>query len=227
MDRRLATGSVARLVDAIAHLSEAVVVWDPDDTLVTCNRHYARLFPEPSFVRPGIRFGQLVELNIDTSNVRSFAMVADVAGAPGAYRRARRRAHAAGEGANSLGMADGRWLQVSERRIGRGGVVGLYTDITARWTDALSWFPLVRPERSHAEVLPLALGPRQKEILRWIQAGLRNPAIAERLDLAEQTVKNHVSRLIRLFGARNRDHLIWLTRPGVGVPASHLPAVKH
>src|SRR5262249_48160196 len=154
-------------------------------------RHYARLFPEPSFVRPGIRFGQLVELNIDTSNVRSFAMVADVAGAPGAYRRARRRAHAAGEGANSLGMADGRWLQVSERRIGRGGVVGLYTDITARWTDALSWFPLVRPERSHAEVLPLALGPRQKEILRWIQAGLRNPAIAERLDLAEQTVKNH------------------------------------
>src|SRR5215468_3358250 len=103
MDRRLATGSVARLVDAIAHLPEAVVVWDPDDTLVTCNRHYARLFPEPSFVRPGIRFGQLVELTIDTSHVRSFAMFADGAGAPGAYRRRRRRPHGAGEGAHSLG----------------------------------------------------------------------------------------------------------------------------
>ena len=29
----------------------------------------ARLFPEPAFVRPGIRFGQFVEFNIDTGNV--------------------------------------------------------------------------------------------------------------------------------------------------------------
>jgi len=196
MDLRLTPGSVAHFVDAIEHLPEALVVWDPDDTLVTCNRHYTRLFPEPSFVRPGIRFGQLVELNIDTANVRSFAMVADVAGEPGAYRRVRRQAHSAGEGANSLGMADGRWLQVSERRTDVGGVVGIYTDITAaRWTGP-----------------PSPLGPRQKEILRCLQAGLRNPAIAEQMGLAEQTVKNHVSRLIRRFRARNRDHLVWLTR---------------
>src|SRR5262249_29818885 len=214
MDLRLTPGSVAHFVDAIEHLPEALVVWDRDDTLVTCNRHYTRLFPEPSFVRPGIRFGQLVELNIDTANVRSFAMVADVAGAPGAYRRVRGRAHSAGEGANSLGMADGRWLQVSERRTDTGGVVGIYTDITAtKWTGVLNWLSLVLPGDSRAGTEPLALGPQQKEILRCIQAGLRNPAIAERLGLAEQTVKNHVSRLIRRFGARNRDHLRWLTRP--------------
>ena len=196
MDLRLTPGSVAHLVDAIEHLPEALVVWDPDDALVTCNRLYTRLFPEPSFVRPGIRFGQLVELNIDTANVRSFAMVVDVAGEPGAYRRVRRRAHSVGQGANSLGMADGRWLQVSERRTDVGGVVGIYTDITAVGrTDP-----------------PAPLGPRQKEILHCVQDGLRNPAIAERMGLAEQTVKNHVSRLIRRFGARNRDHLIWLTR---------------
>src|SRR5262245_7564602 len=115
MDRRLTTGSVARLVDAIEHLPEAVVVWDPDDTLVTCNRQYARLFPEPSFVRPGIRFAQLVELNIDTSNVRSFASVADVPATPQVYRRVRRQAHSTGAGVNGLEMADGRRLQVSER----------------------------------------------------------------------------------------------------------------
>src|SRR5262245_17163378 len=134
MDDRLTADSVARLVDAFERLPEALVVWDPDDALVTCNRQYAHLFPEPSFVRPGIRFSQLVELNIDTGNVRSFASVADVPGAPGAYRRVRRKAHAAGTGANSLAMADGRWLQVSERQTDRGGVVGIYTDITAaRW----------------------------------------------------------------------------------------------
>ena len=203
MERRLTAGSVARLVDAIEHLPEALVIWDPDDTLVTCNHQYVRLFPEPAFVRPGIRFGQLVELNIDTANVRSFAMVADVAGAPGAYRHVRRQAHSAGEGANSLRMADGRWLQVSERRTDAGGVVGIYTDITAA---------LVMPAERRFSVVPSALGPRQTEILRCVQAGLRNPAIAERLGLAEQTVKNHVSRLIRRFGARNRDHLMWLTR---------------
>src|SRR5215475_14174678 len=93
MDLRLTPGSVAHLVDAIEHLPEALVVWDPDDALVTCNRLYTRLFPEPSFVRPGIRFGQLVELNIDTANVRSFAMVVDVAGEPAAYRCGRRRGH--------------------------------------------------------------------------------------------------------------------------------------
>src|SRR5262245_30761925 len=213
MDHRFTAGSVAHLVDAIEHLPEALVVWDPDDTLIACNREYTCLFPEPSFVRPGIKFGQLVELNIDTANVRSFAMVADVAGEPGTYRRVRRRAHSAGEGANTLGMADGRWFQVSERRTTAGGVVGIYTDITdARWTAALNCFSLILPEASRPGGPPSALGPRQKEILQCIQVGLRNPAIAERLGLAEQTVKNHVSRLIRQFGARNRGHLMWLTR---------------
>ena len=203
MEREFTAGGVARLMDAIEHLPEALVVWDPDDALVTCNRHYAHLFPEPAFVRPGVKFGQLVELNIDTANVRSFGQVRDVCGAPAAYRRARRQAHRAGAGANSLAMADGRWLQVSERSTEAGGVVGIYTDITAA---------LVMPAERRFSVAPSALGPRQTEILRCVQAGLRNPAIAERLGLAEQTVKNHVSRLIRRFGARNRDHLMWLTR---------------
>jgi DNA-binding CsgD family transcriptional regulator len=231
MDHRLTAGSVARLVDAVEHLPEALVVWDPNDALVTCNRQYARLFPEPSFVRPGIRFRQLVELNIDTRNVRSFATVVDVPGAPRAYRRVRRQAHSAGSGTHSLGMADGRWLQVSERRTDRGGVVGIYTDITAaRWTDMLIWLSLVLATDG-ARKRPLTLGPRQEEILQHVHAGLRNHAIADQLGLAEQTVKNHVSRLIRRFGAKNRLHLVWLTRPEhepphsvpVGAPAKRPP----
>src|SRR5262245_1468181 len=212
MDRELTAGRVDRLVDAIEYIPEALVVWDPEDALVTCNRRYARLFPEPAFVRPGVKFGQLVELNIDTANVRSFGQVPDVCGTPAAYRRARRQAHRAGAGANSLAMADGRWLQVSERSTEAGGVVGIYTDITAaRRTDLLAWLALVLGE-GDSGAAP-ALGPRQREVLRCLQAGLRNRAIAERLGVAEQTVKNHVSRLIRRFGARNRNHVSWLTRP--------------
>src|SRR5215813_7958787 len=179
MEREFTAGGVARLMDAIEHLPEALVVWDPDDALVTCNRHYAHLFPEPAFVRPGVKFGQLVELNIDTANVRSFGQVRDVCGAPAAYRRARRQAHRAGAGANSLAMADGRWLQVSERPTEAGGIVGIYTDITAaKRTDLLAWIALVLGESGSAATQ--ALGPRQQEVLRCVQAGLRNRAIAGR-----------------------------------------------
>src|SRR5262249_29348858 len=158
-------------------------------------RHYARLFPEPSFVRPGIRFGQLVELNIDTGNVRSFASVADVPATPQVYRRLRRQAHSAGVGVNGLEMANGRRLQVSERRTDRGGIVGMYTELTpTRWTDVLIWLSLAL-SRDDVRAIPSVLGPRQKDILQAVHAGLRNRAIAERLGLKEQTVKNHVSRL--------------------------------
>src|SRR5262249_58148035 len=108
-----------------------------------------------------------------------------------------------------------RWLQVSERRTDAGGVVGIYTDITAaRRIDAFDWCCRVLPGDRRAGPPCGALGPRQAEILRCVQAGLRNPAIADRLRVAEQTVQNHVSRLIRRFGAKNRRHLAWLTRAG-------------
>jgi len=218
MDGRLTADSVGCLVDAIEHLPGALVVWDPEDALVTCNRQYARLFPEPSFVRPGIRFGQLVELNIDTGNVRSFASVADVPATPQVYRRLRRQAHSAGVGVNGLEMANGRRLQVSERRTDRGGIVGMYTELTpTRWTDVLIWLSLAL-SRDDVRAIPSVLGPRQKEILQAVHAGLRNRAIAERLGLKEQTVKNHVSRLIRRFGAKNRRHLLWLTRSAAESP---------
>ena len=183
---------------------------------MTCNRQYAHLFPEPSFVRPGVRFLQLVERNIDTGNVRAFGSVLDVSRAPDAYRHARRQAHAANRGAYRLRLGDGRWLQVSERRTEGDGVVGIYTDmIRALSPEMLLWISLMRePAGARVRASPLALGPRQAEILRCVQAGLRNRTIASRLGLAEQTVKNHVSRLIRRLGARNRGHLIWLSQWG-------------
>lgn len=66
------------------------------------------------------------------------------------------------------------------------------------------------------EEIPLT--PRELEVLRQVAAGLRNRQIAEHLVLTEQTVKNHLSRIMHKLGVPNRTHAVtfavrqgWLT----------------
>lgn len=52
---------------------------------------------------------------------------------------------------------------------------------------------------------------RALEVLRLLPEGLRNSEIGARLHLAEDTVKTHIARLLKLYGARNRAHLVDIT----------------
>ncbi len=49
---------------------------------------------------------------------------------------------------------------------------------------------------------------RETEILRLLASGLSNREIAHALDLADGTVKNHVSNLLSKLGARDRTHAV-------------------
>ena len=49
---------------------------------------------------------------------------------------------------------------------------------------------------------------RQQEVLNLVAQGCRNKHIARELNIAERTVKMHVTALLALVGAKNRTHLV-------------------
>jgi DNA-binding NarL/FixJ family response regulator len=64
---------------------------------------------------------------------------------------------------------------------------------------------------------PAYLSPREQEVLEALLANLSNKEIAQRLSLAERTVKFHVSNVLGKFGVQRRSDLIllyWQSRPG-------------
>jgi DNA-binding NarL/FixJ family response regulator len=63
-----------------------------------------------------------------------------------------------------------------------------------------------------AEGRSVQLTRRQLQVLERILAGQSNREIADQTHLTEGTIKNHVSALLLLFGARSRSQLISLLR---------------
>jgi DNA-binding NarL/FixJ family response regulator len=63
---------------------------------------------------------------------------------------------------------------------------------------------VARPARPVEAGLPEPLSDREREVLALLAHGLSNPEIAERLNLAQGTVKNYVTAVLQKLGARDR-----------------------
>jgi len=54
------------------------------------------------------------------------------------------------------------------------------------------------------------LSRREQQLVGLIRLGLSNKEIANRLNLSEQTIKNHVHRILRKVGANDRLEIVEL-----------------
>jgi two-component system, cell cycle sensor histidine kinase PleC len=109
-----------RLRDAVEAISEAFVLWDSGNRLVLCNSKYQSLRHLAGEAgRLGVRRDTLTA----SAETRIIAPEASGAVGEGSYADRSRTYEAR--------LADGRWLQVNERRTRDGGYVSVGADITA------------------------------------------------------------------------------------------------
>jgi DNA-binding NarL/FixJ family response regulator len=89
-------------------------------------------------------------------------------------------------------------------RVIAGGEALLAPAITRR---LIAEFARLRPRQVRPDALA-ALTPRETEILGLVAEGLSNAEIAERLVLSDETVKTHVSHVLRKLGLRDRAQAV-------------------
>lgn len=133
---------------------------------------------------------------------------------------ARRRAEAMMMDAARHGLADG-WTFPIGSRSGLLGAAALGGPGSYDWSDgdvALVWGAVstLVARVLGAERLPRVpnevptVPRREREVLMLLSEGLTSRAIADRLDIAVNTVDWHIVQLTRRMGARNRQHLLVL-----------------
>ncbi len=108
-----AQAAEGRLRDAIESFSEAFVLWDRHGRLVMCNRNFRNFFQLDANL---LTFGVSREM-VERAAVRAIRQEAP--------------ASVGGRGAREAELADGRWVQISERPTAEGGLVVTAADITA------------------------------------------------------------------------------------------------
>ncbi len=89
-------------------------------------------------------------------------------------------------------------------RVIAGGEALLAPAITRR---LIAEFARLRPRQVRPDALS-ALTPRETEILGLVAEGLSNGEIASRLVLSDETVKTHVSHVLRKLGLRDRAQAV-------------------
>jgi two-component system, cell cycle sensor histidine kinase PleC len=105
-----------RLADAIEAISEAFVLWDRDNRLVTCNSKFRKLHGLPAEAPPaGISYAELMSRG-QLPTVQAELPLEE--------------RPSSGARTYEAQLTDGRWLQVNERRTKDGGYVSVGTDIT-------------------------------------------------------------------------------------------------
>ena len=117
--------SEQRLTDAIESISEGFSLYDTEDRLVLGNYKYSELFDHGEGPpKPGTHYESILRAAVDNGLVR------DARANPEAWIKERLAQHRNPGEPVLEHRADGRWIQVSERRTENAGRVAVYSDLT-------------------------------------------------------------------------------------------------
>ncbi|MEQ8354743.1 MAG: ATP-binding protein [Kiloniellaceae bacterium] len=121
----------AVFAEALEAVSEAIVIYDADGRLVTCNRNFRELYGySEAEARPGVHFAALGRIDLARGNV----VVGDEIGGDetgdDAYLQRKAKYRRKLEGSFIVRLKDGRWLKTADRRMSGGGFVSIQVDIT-------------------------------------------------------------------------------------------------
>ncbi|WP_316502112.1 LuxR C-terminal-related transcriptional regulator [Microbacterium sp. ANT_H45B] len=115
------------------------------------------------------------------------------------------------DGRGELTGHDDSLRPIAERVSALGGTLAVSS--TSGWGSELSIrLPLDPPPVPEALDQTVTLTAREREVLTLLAGGARNRAIAEQLAISDNTVKFHVSNLLRKVGVQTRMELAALSR---------------
>ena len=178
----------AVLTDAFANMEEALVAYDADGRLLTCNPAFMAMYRYTAEqARPGVHFRELGEIDISQGNI----VVEDEEGADYLARKAEYRRRL--QGSFTVKLRDGRWIRTTDRRMGNGGFVSVHVDVTE--------LKLAEAAMRRAE----AEASRHRDELARVNGGLERQ-VAERtreLEAAKRLAEER-ARTDSLTGLRNR-----------------------
>jgi PAS domain S-box-containing protein len=114
-----------RLREAIDAMPQGLAFYDAEDRLVTWNALYADICrSNGQELHVGLQFADLLQSTVARGGVR------DAVGRGEAWRTERLAARRAAGSPMATQLADGRWLQITERRTAGGGTASVLMDIT-------------------------------------------------------------------------------------------------
>ncbi|MCB9957376.1 MAG: response regulator [Rhodospirillaceae bacterium] len=120
-----AAAAERRLADALAGSPAGFALFDADDRLVLCNQRYRELHRESAAVLlPGTSFERILRFGLECGQYP------EAAGRETAWTAEQMRRHRTPGTSFALRLTGKRWLQVSERQSGDGGVVRMAVDTT-------------------------------------------------------------------------------------------------
>ncbi|WP_193369511.1 PAS domain-containing sensor histidine kinase [Pelagibius marinus] len=122
-----AAGDGAIFAEALEAVSEAIVIYDAEGRLVTCNHNFRELYGySEEEARPGVHFAELGKIDV----ARGHVVVGDEYGDGDAYLERKAEYRRSLEGSFIVQLKDGRWLKTTDRRMSGGGFVSVQVDIT-------------------------------------------------------------------------------------------------